>query len=127
VARAKGLTIRELAARAGSCSGLAFVGTPRTIADEIEAWLEERGSDGFNVMFPWLPGGWTLLRKGSSPNSSDAACSARTMREPRCATIWAAPSGQPVLSGIGLKRNPQDRRQTRCYVAGKGLMPSRKA
>lgn len=23
----------------------------------MEAWLEERGSDGFNVMFPWLPGG----------------------------------------------------------------------
>jgi len=20
-------------------------------------WLEEEGSDGFNVMFPWLPGG----------------------------------------------------------------------
>jgi FMN-dependent oxidoreductase (nitrilotriacetate monooxygenase family) len=67
VARAKGLTIRELAARAGSYSGLAFVGTPQTIADEMEAWLEERGSDGFNVMFPWLPGGLDAFAQGVIP------------------------------------------------------------
>ncbi|MDT8267792.1 LLM class flavin-dependent oxidoreductase, partial [Roseomonas sp. DSM 102946] len=35
----------------------AFVGTPRSVADEMEQWLVERGSDGFNVMFSWLPGG----------------------------------------------------------------------
>lgn len=57
IAREQGLTIRELAAQAGSYSGLAFVGTPETIADEMEAWLEERGSDGFNVMFPFVPAG----------------------------------------------------------------------
>jgi FMN-dependent oxidoreductase (nitrilotriacetate monooxygenase family) len=56
-AREHGLTIRQLAAKAGSYAGLAFVGTAATIADEMEAWLEERGSDGFNMMFPWLPGG----------------------------------------------------------------------
>jgi FMN-dependent oxidoreductase (nitrilotriacetate monooxygenase family) len=56
-ARSQNLTIRQLAERAGSYSGLAFVGTPKTIADEMEEWLVERGSDGFNVMFPWLPGG----------------------------------------------------------------------
>ena len=57
LARAEKLTIRQLAARAGSYAGLAFVGTPATIADEMEQWLVERGSDGFNIMFPWLPGG----------------------------------------------------------------------
>ena len=56
-AREQGLTIRQLAAKAGSYAGLAFVGTANSIADEMEAWLEERGSDGFNMMFPWLPGG----------------------------------------------------------------------
>jgi len=56
-AREQGLTIRQLAAKAGSYAGLAFVGTANSIADEMQAWLEERGSDGFNVMFPWLPGG----------------------------------------------------------------------
>ena len=38
-------------------SGLAMVGTPQTIADEMEEWLETEGSDGFTVMFPYLPGG----------------------------------------------------------------------
>jgi len=56
-ARERGATIRDLAAKAGSYAGLAFVGTPRSVADEMEQWLDERGSDGFNVMFPWLPGG----------------------------------------------------------------------
>ncbi|AJK48240.1 LLM class flavin-dependent oxidoreductase [Burkholderia plantarii] len=54
---AEGLTVRELARRVGGYSGLQFVGTPATIADEMQQWLEEEGSDGFNVMFPYLPGG----------------------------------------------------------------------
>lgn len=57
LARRDNLSIRQLAAKAGSFAGLAFVGTPKTIADEMETWLEERASDGFNMMFPWLPGG----------------------------------------------------------------------
>jgi hypothetical protein len=57
LARSGHLTIRQLAQRAGSYAGLAFVGTPASIADEMEQWLVEEGSDGFNVMFPWLPGG----------------------------------------------------------------------
>ena len=56
-ARRNDWTIRQLAAKAGSYAGLAFVGTPRTIADGMEQWLTERGSDGFNVMFSWQPGG----------------------------------------------------------------------
>ena len=51
------LTVRQLAQRLGGYSGLAFVGTAKTIADEMEEWLETRGSDGFNIMFPYLPGG----------------------------------------------------------------------
>lgn len=51
------LTIRQLAQRIGSYGGLAFVGTPQSIADEMEQWLNEEGSDGFNIMFPFLPEG----------------------------------------------------------------------
>lgn len=51
------LTVRQLAQRLGGYAGLAFVGTPQSIADEMEEWLLSEGSDGFNVMFPWLPGG----------------------------------------------------------------------
>lgn len=52
------MTVRQLAQYVGGSFGtLEMVGTPRTIADEMEEWLESGGSDGFNVMFPWLPGG----------------------------------------------------------------------
>ena len=49
--------MRELAQRLGGYSGLALVGTPETIADAMEEWLVERGCDGFNIMFPFLPQG----------------------------------------------------------------------
>ncbi|TIV73687.1 MAG: LLM class flavin-dependent oxidoreductase, partial [Mesorhizobium sp.] len=57
LARSENLTVRQLAQRLGGYSGLAFVGTPKTIADEMEEWLLTDGSDGFNVMFPYLPAG----------------------------------------------------------------------
>jgi FMN-dependent oxidoreductase (nitrilotriacetate monooxygenase family) len=57
LARRENLSVRQLAQRLGGYAGLAFVGTPATIADEMEAWLFSGGSDGFNVMFPYLPGG----------------------------------------------------------------------
>jgi FMN-dependent oxidoreductase (nitrilotriacetate monooxygenase family) len=57
MAKREGLAVRQLAQRLGGYSGLAFVGTPQTIADEMQQWLEEEGADGFNIMFPYLPGG----------------------------------------------------------------------
>jgi FMN-dependent oxidoreductase (nitrilotriacetate monooxygenase family) len=57
LAKRENLTVRQLAQRLGGFSGLAFVGTPQTIADEMEEWLTSEGSDGFNVMFPFLPEG----------------------------------------------------------------------
>ncbi|WP_199086597.1 LLM class flavin-dependent oxidoreductase [Bosea sp. ASV33] len=57
LARDENLTVRQLAQRLGGYGGLAFVGTPATIADAMEQWLVERGSDGFNIMFPYLPEG----------------------------------------------------------------------
>ncbi|EJJ24877.1 LLM class flavin-dependent oxidoreductase [Rhizobium sp. CF142] len=57
LAQEENLTVRQLAQRYGGYSGLAFVGTPESIADEMERWLDEEGSDGFNVVFPYLPEG----------------------------------------------------------------------
>ena len=51
------LTVRQLAQRVGGYGGLAFVGTARTIADQMQEWLETEGCDGFNIMFPFLPAG----------------------------------------------------------------------
>jgi alkanesulfonate monooxygenase SsuD/methylene tetrahydromethanopterin reductase-like flavin-dependent oxidoreductase (luciferase family) len=57
LAKRENLTVRQLAQIAGSFGGLAFVGTPATIADEMEQWLFEEGCDGFNIMFPYVPEG----------------------------------------------------------------------
>jgi FMN-dependent oxidoreductase (nitrilotriacetate monooxygenase family) len=57
LARRENLTVRQLAQRLGGYAGSAFVGTPRTIADEMQEWLETEASDGFNIMFPYLPEG----------------------------------------------------------------------
>ncbi len=57
LAARENLTVRQLAGRLGGYSGLAMVGTPGMIADQMEEWLLEAGCDGFNVMFPYLPDG----------------------------------------------------------------------
>jgi len=57
LARRENLTVRELAQRLGGYGGLAFVGTPQSIADGMHEWLLTEGCDGFNVMFPYLPEG----------------------------------------------------------------------
>jgi alkanesulfonate monooxygenase len=51
------VTVRQLAQRVGGYGGLSFVGTPVTIADQMEEWLVTNASDGFNIMFPFLPQG----------------------------------------------------------------------
>ncbi|KAH7316918.1 luciferase-like domain-containing protein [Stachybotrys elegans] len=51
------LTVRQLAQRYGGYAGLAFIGTPESIADELESWVSEGASDGFTVTFPFLPQG----------------------------------------------------------------------
>ena len=58
MAQRENMTVRQLAQRVGGSFGsLEMTGTPQSIADEMEEWLAAEGSDGFNVLFPWLPGG----------------------------------------------------------------------
>ena len=55
------LTVRQLAQRLGGYPGLGFVGSLKTVADQMERWFVERGCDGFNVMFPYLPEGLDIV------------------------------------------------------------------
>ena len=57
LARRENLTVRQLAQRIGGHTGLAMIGTPKSIADTMEEWLLTEGSDGFTIQFPYLPGG----------------------------------------------------------------------
>ncbi len=58
MAAREGLTVGQLAQRFGAhYGGLSMMGTPSDIADQMQQWLEQRGCDGFNIMFPFLPEG----------------------------------------------------------------------
>jgi alkanesulfonate monooxygenase len=56
-ARRDKLTVRQLAVALGGYGGLSFTGSAKTIADEMQAWLEAEACDGFNIAFPTIPGG----------------------------------------------------------------------
>jgi len=52
-------TIRQLMRRlAGGRGHWVIAGTPEEIADNIQNWFENGAADGFNVMPPWLTGGF---------------------------------------------------------------------
>ncbi|MBD2434691.1 MULTISPECIES: LLM class flavin-dependent oxidoreductase [Fischerella] len=58
LARRENLTIRQLyLAIAGARGHRTILGTPVTIADQLEDWFVNGGADGFNIMPPYLPGG----------------------------------------------------------------------
>ena len=57
LARRENMTVRQLAQRLGGHGGNAMLGTPKTIADQMEEWLVTGASDGFTLQFPYLPGG----------------------------------------------------------------------
>jgi FMN-dependent oxidoreductase (nitrilotriacetate monooxygenase family) len=57
LAQDEGLTVRQLASRYGGYSGLAFVGSPQSIADDMAVWLEQEACDGFTVVLPFVPQG----------------------------------------------------------------------
>lgn len=58
LARQENMSVREVAQFVGGSFGvLEMVGTPGDVADQMEEWLVSEASDGFNVMFPYLPGG----------------------------------------------------------------------
>ncbi|NTI46326.1 LLM class flavin-dependent oxidoreductase [Agrobacterium rhizogenes] len=61
-ARRDNLTARQLIRRLGGSIGHRFlVGTPKAIADDIEAWFVAGAADGFNLMPDVLPDGLTTF------------------------------------------------------------------
>ena len=56
LARAEGLTLRQMALRSTTAKH-AFIGTPETIADTMQAWFEAGAADGFMLTGAVLPDG----------------------------------------------------------------------
>ncbi len=66
MARRENLTLRQLFHRVAAARGhLLPIGTPLQVADTLERWFREGGADGFNVMPPFFPGQFDLLRRAS--------------------------------------------------------------
>ena len=59
LAQRENLTIRQLVLRFSVSRGhLQAIGSVKTVADLVEQWFVERGADGFNIVPPFLPGGF---------------------------------------------------------------------
>lgn len=58
LAQREHLNLAQLGRRiAGGRGHYSLIGTPAQIADQLQAWFEQRAADGFNVLVPHLPGG----------------------------------------------------------------------
>ena len=61
-------TIRQLLRRlAGGRGHWVIAGTPEEVADNIQTWFETGAADGFNVMPPWLTGGFDAFAEHVVP------------------------------------------------------------
>ncbi|MEV5311924.1 MULTISPECIES: LLM class flavin-dependent oxidoreductase [unclassified Streptomyces] len=61
-------TVRQLLHRLAGARGHRVVaGTPEQIADQLQEWFEHGAADGFNIMPPWLPGGFDLFTEHVVP------------------------------------------------------------
>ncbi|NUP60242.1 MAG: NtaA/DmoA family FMN-dependent monooxygenase, partial [Pseudarthrobacter sp.] len=59
IIRRENPTVRQVLQRfAGARGHYVFTGTPVQVADEIQRWFEGYAADGYNIMPPWLPGGF---------------------------------------------------------------------
>lgn len=92
LARHEQLTVRQLAQRLGGYAGLAFVGTPQSIADEMQEWLQTEACDGFNIMLPYLPDGLTAFCERVVPELQ------------RCGIFRRAYTGTTLREHLGLPR-----------------------
>jgi hypothetical protein len=119
LAKRENLTVRQLAQRLGGYGGLGMVGTPQTIADEMQAWLElqRAACDGFNVMFPYLPGGLDDFVEKVVPELQRAACSDANTRARRCATIWACRGRRTAWRGATSATRACPGRSTQGHLA----------
>ncbi|SOD63279.1 FMN-dependent oxidoreductase, nitrilotriacetate monooxygenase family [Streptomyces zhaozhouensis] len=61
-------TVRQLLHRlAGARGHRVVVGTPEQVADQMQEWFENGAADGFNIMPPWLTGGFDVFAERVVP------------------------------------------------------------
>jgi FMN-dependent oxidoreductase (nitrilotriacetate monooxygenase family) len=67
-ARREGMTLRDLYNLTAAARGhWVLCGSARTVADTLELWFTSGAADGFNIMPPYLPGGFDAFIDGVIP------------------------------------------------------------
>jgi hypothetical protein len=85
------------AARAGSYAGLAFVGTARTIADEMQQWLEERLGRVQRDVPVRARGAVRLHRQSCSRITATRGVPPRLYRHYLARSSWLGATSQPLF------------------------------
>ena len=102
LAKRENLTVRQIAGRLGGYGGLAMMGTPKMIADQMEEWLMTDACDGFNVMFPYLPGGLDdFVEQGRARAAAPRPVPHRVRGQDPARESRPAAAGEPLLLGGG--------------------------
>lgn len=99
LAREENLTVRQLAQRFRGHSRLAFIRTPETVADEPETWLREDATDGFTIVFPFVPQAIGCRgREACCPRAAASGdCPSRVRRHDSSRASWSAEATESVL------------------------------
>ena len=71
------LTLRDYVGGLGGFGGQLFVGSAHTVADELEAYAERAGVDGFNIAYHVTPGSFADVARVSDPRTAPAWTGAR--------------------------------------------------
>ncbi len=91
-----------------------FVGTPSTIADQMEEWLTTNGCDGFNIMFPscrraWMTSSTVWFQNSNVGGIFRKEYEGRTLREnlglPRPANRFFDGAGSQQMQPNNYPRN----------------------
>ena len=109
IARRGNLTVRQLLrALGGGVGHRIIVGTPKQIADDIEAWFKAGAADGFNLMPDVMPSGLEVFVDTVVPILQKRGCSDLTMQGPRFATISACRIRRAALPGRRAPPHPPE-------------------
>ena len=125
MARRQNMTIRDLYEfMAAGNAGRVIVGTPEQIADDMQAWFEEGGADGFNICPSHLPADCRTSPRWSCRSCNGADCSVPTMKAQPCGRTWAcrvtsirvSPASSVLYLKSAVARGPQ-------FPAARSLFP----
>jgi alkanesulfonate monooxygenase SsuD/methylene tetrahydromethanopterin reductase-like flavin-dependent oxidoreductase (luciferase family) len=78
------ITLRDYVGGLGGFGGRLFVGSGRTVADDLESYADSTGVDGFNIAYHVTPEASSTSPNTSSPNCADVDACVRATPRPLC-------------------------------------------